>query len=149
MEGFEGLTESSELNKNAPWFAEFADNLCAYYMFIGVSFYEYWFGDYSQFRFCEEAYRLRERERNTDRWMMGRYVYDAVGALTPLLHPFAKSGTKAEPYLTCPYPTSSEEAEERKAQEERIRYETMKAKTQNWAERVNAHYKAEGGGENG
>lgn len=149
MEGFEGLTESSESNKNAPWFAKFADSLCAYYMFIGVSFYEYWFGDYSQFHFYEEAYKLRERHENTGRWMQGKYVYDGIGALSPILHPFAKSGTKAEPYLKEPYPISAEEAEERRERDKKLKYEQMKAETISRMERINAKFAAKGGGENG
>jgi hypothetical protein len=148
VEGFEGLTESSESNTDAPWFAEYADSLCAYYMFIGVSFYEYWFGDYSQFHFYEDAYKLRERHENTGRWIQGKYVYDAVGALSPILHPFAKGGTKAEPYLKDPYPISAEEAEERRVRDERQKYEEMKQETIRRMERINARFKPEGGGEN-
>lgn len=36
-------------------------------------------------------------------WLQGRYVYEAIQNLSPILHAFAKKGTKAEPYRNEPY----------------------------------------------
>ena len=40
-------------------------------------------------------------------------MYDALCAVSPLLHAFAKNGTQAVPYLSEPYPSSKEELDER------------------------------------
>lgn len=38
-----------------------------------------------------------------DAWLQGMYVYDALLRASPLLHAFAKKGTKPKPYPTKPY----------------------------------------------
>ena len=56
MEDGEGITPSSgdtgitdaEPTVDKPWFAEYADNLCSYYMSIGVPYDVYWNGDFTE-----------------------------------------------------------------------------------------------------
>lgn len=45
---------------------------------------------------------------------MGMYIYDAIGRLSPILHAFAKAGTKPEPYIDKPYPITKQERRETK-----------------------------------
>ena len=54
------------------------------------------------------------------------YIYDAMGKVSPLLHAFAKKGTKAQPYPNKPYEIGQirllESADEEQAKEnERLR----------------------------
>lgn len=86
-------------------FAEYADEMCAYYMAIGVPYQEFWHGDYSQLRYYFEADKHRRERENYLAWLQGAYVYDAICAVSPILHAFAKKGTKPLPYLKKPYDT--------------------------------------------
>lgn len=45
-----------------------------------------------------EADRLRQERVNEQAWLQGYYVYQALGSVAPMLHAFAKNGTKAKPY---------------------------------------------------
>lgn len=58
--------------------SDMLDRVCAYYMAIGVSFDEFWNGDYTQLKYRIEANRLMLKERNREMWIQGMYVYDAV-----------------------------------------------------------------------
>jgi len=51
-------------------------------------------------------------------WLQGMYIYQAIGALTPLINPFSKDH-RAKPYLKQPIPITEEEREE----QERDKYD--------------------------
>jgi hypothetical protein len=87
-----------------------------YYLSIGMTYEQFWDGDCWLAKSYRNAHKLRMRRDNEQAWLIGRYVYDAVCAVSPLLHAFAKNGTTAHPYLEKPYPSSMEEAREREIQ---------------------------------
>lgn len=89
---------------------------CPYYLSIGMTYEQYWDGDCWLTKYYREADKLRMRRDNQQAWLIGRYVYDAVCAVSPVLHAFAKNGTTPHPYLEKPYPSSKEEAREREVQ---------------------------------
>jgi hypothetical protein len=84
-------------------FAELADELCPQYMSIGVPYSEYWHGDYTQLAHYRKAYELSRDRANHDAWLQGGYIYDALCMVAPMLHAFAKRGTKPMPYHKEPY----------------------------------------------
>lgn len=106
MEGESGLESSSE-SVRLLTFAELADELCPQYMSIGVSFQEYWHGDYTQLAYYAKAFEVQRERANYDAWLQGAYVYDAVCMVSPILRAFAKSGTKPVPYHKEPYGAKS------------------------------------------
>lgn len=107
MEGESGLDSSSESTSLGTTkklsFSEYADELCSFYMSIGVPCREYWYGDYTQLKHYFEAYKLAEDRFNYHAWLQGAYVYDAICCASPILHAFAKKGTKPIPYHKEPY----------------------------------------------
>lgn len=90
-----------------------------YYLSIGMTYELYWDGSADLPIYYRDAEKRRVRRENEQSWLIGRYVYDAMCAASPLLHAFAKQGTTANPYLERPYPSSVEEAREREI--ERLR----------------------------
>ena len=87
-----------------------------YYLSVGMTYEQFWDGDCWLAKDYREAFKLRTRRDNEHAWLIGRYVYDALCAVSPLLHAFAKNGTTAQPYLERPYPSSMEEVREREVQ---------------------------------
>ena len=67
--------------------------------------------------FYRKAEELRQRRRNQELWLQGRYIYDALRAVSPVLHAFAKNGTQPEPYLEKPYPSDKEESKAREQEQ--------------------------------
>ena len=84
-----------------------------YYLSIGMSYEQFWDCDCWLTKDYRDAHQLRLKRDNDQAWLIGRYVYDAVCAASPLLHALAKRGTEAHPYLEKPYPSSVKEARER------------------------------------
>ena len=73
-------------------------------------------------KYYRKADELRRKRRNEDLWLQGMYIYEALCDVSPVLHAFAKRGTKPLPYPDHPYAlTDNDRAEEKKLQEQRDR----------------------------
>ena len=69
---------SSSLSKHKTTLSEWLGSLCEYYMAMGVSFDEFWYGDYCRLKFYEQAYLNRLQKRDYDQWLLGAYFYKAI-----------------------------------------------------------------------
>ena len=93
-----------------------------YYLSIGMRPEEYWDGDPSLAKYYRKADEMRFKRRNEEMWLQGMYIYEALCNVSPVMHAFAKKGTKPRPYPDHPYALSNQERkEEKKLQEERDR----------------------------
>lgn len=108
-----------------------------FYLSIGMSPKDFWEGDCYLTKAYREAYKLRTQEKNRELWLQGLYVYEAIMDVAPVLHAFAKRGTKPREYLNEPIALTEEEIRERKEREEKRRFEDMKARMTAWAAQQN------------
>lgn len=99
--------------------SEVFDEHCAYYLSIGMTWEQYWFWDAQMVRIYRKAQRMKNKRENQQMWMQGLYYYKALLCVSPLLHAFAKAGTKAEPYMEEPFPL--DEAEMREREEAKVK----------------------------
>ncbi len=83
---------------------------------MGMTPVMYWEDDPWLFSAYREAERISREKRAWDRWLMGLYVYDAVGRLVPVLNPFSKKH-RAEPFPDRPYEVAAEEEAEKTPEE--------------------------------
>lgn len=90
-----------------------------YYLSIGMTEAQYWEGDCVLPKYYRKAEELRKERVNQEAWIQGMYTYDAIARLSPILHAFAKKGTKAKPYLDEPYSISKKMAEEAQTKKDR------------------------------
>ena len=88
-------------------------------MSIGMTYNEYWHGDNYLPRYYLKAYKLKRQREDEYAWMQGRYIYEAIGALTPILNPLSKN-PKPHPYVEKPYLEDFAKTEEEKAQEKML-----------------------------
>lgn len=90
-----------------------------------MTYEQYWYNDVWMVEAYREADKLRQQRSNNEAWVQGMYVYDAVARLSPILHAFAKKGTKPQPYTPKPYEFGREEKtdaeEERTKENERLK----------------------------
>lgn len=77
-----------------------------------MSYDEYWNKDSTLVIAYREAYQIQRDNRNFEMWLQGRYIYDAITALSPILRTsLSKQPIKAENYVDRPYPLTKEEAD--------------------------------------
>lgn len=90
-----------------------------YYLSIGMTEEQYWDKDCLLVKYYREAEELRNEKLNQQAWLQGMYIYDAINRVAPILHAFAKKGTKAQPYVEQAYPISKRSAQEAKENKEK------------------------------
>lgn len=100
-------------------YAEVFEERFPYYLAMGMTYEQYWDGDCTLVKYYRRAEELKQRQMNYQAWLNGLYVYKAIGALTPIMHAFAKQGTKAEPYESQPIALTAAELKERREEEAR------------------------------
>ena len=106
--------------RSAPFpISEMFDTHCPYYLSVGMTWDQFWYGDAAMTVAYRKAQRIRNKRENQQLWMQGAYVYKAILCASPILHAFAKAGTKPEPYPDMPYPI--DEADAREQEIERLK----------------------------
>ena len=90
-----------------------------YYLSIGMTYDQYWNGDCTLPIYYRKAEELRNEKRNQELWLQGMYIYEALCDVSPILHAFAKKGTKPQPYTTNPYPITKKELKRIEEEKER------------------------------
>lgn len=120
---------------------------CPFYMSIGMTYDQYWYGDPTMARHFLKAYRMKEkREAEKQKWIMweqGLYVYEAICDVAPILRAFSKS-TKPLPYPSKPH-NLDEDIEKQKDEEMKKKKEELdKYRAQvfftNWANATKKHF---------
>lgn len=79
------------------------DELFPHYMLMGMTYEQFWEQDVMLARYYRKAYQLRQEEQNRLAWLQGMYFYEALCDVSPILHAFAKSGTRTRPFPDKPY----------------------------------------------
>ena len=137
MDGNEGLTLHV--------FSDVFEQLCPYYMSIGMSYDDFWNGDVDMVKAYRKANELCDRRRNQELWLQGRYFYDALCAASPLYRFSMKKGIiKPEPYTSEPYPITEAELREREEREARAKEERLKAEFTAFVERMRKNSPVDG-----
>ncbi len=112
--------DGSELESSTPkTLEEHLDALCEYYMSIGVSYDEFWYGDYCRLKYYEARYLAQRKIQNEQAWMQGAYIFHAVSVA--LGNAFRKKGSKPENYLEKPIEFFGKTAQEEKAEAEKAK----------------------------
>lgn len=96
---------------------ELFNKLCPYYMSIGQSCEEYWYGNPWWSRHYVRANDIRTEQNNEMLWLQGLYVYDAFAVV--LSNAFGKKGSQKQKYMEKPIRITPMTEEERKAEERR------------------------------
>ena len=100
-------------------FTEAFERACPHFMAMGMTYDEFWNSEPDRVKYYREAEEIRQKKRDYDLWLQGRYFYDALCAVSPILHAFAKGGTQAEPFNEEPYPRTMKDYKE--LQEKRMK----------------------------
>lgn len=93
----------SEADSPPKPFSEQFHEVFPQYLNMGMTYELFWLEDVTLVKAYRKAYQLSRERANFDAWLQGAYFYDAICLASPLLHAFAKSGTKPLPYLKEPY----------------------------------------------
>jgi hypothetical protein len=129
----------SELVESAPQlsYTEQFYNCFPFYLSIGMTYDQYWNDDCLLVKYYREAFDIRKKRENESLWLQGAYIYDALCAVSPVLHAFAKAGTKPLPYPDTPYPLTKKESEEIEETKRKVDRQRAKIMFEAWANSLN------------
>lgn len=122
-EGSGGVTATAPLHSYREKFEE----LFPYYLSLGMTEEQYWDRNSQLVVYYRKAEELRTSRTNQELWLQGAYFYEAITRASPLLHAFAKKGTKPVPYLAEPFAISEKQAEYQQEEKEKKVYDKGKA----------------------
>ena len=91
-----------------------------------MTYEQYWEGDCTLTKYYRKADEIRKERLNEELWLQGMYIYEALCDVSPVLHAFAKKGTKPQPYSAKPYAIT--ETQHKRAEEEKARKISEKGK---------------------
>ena len=116
-----------------------------YYLAIGMTYEQFWEQNSSLVIFYRKANQIKIQQQNTMLWLQGQYFYDALGAISPILHAFAKQGTKPGKYTQKPYPITDSDRKLEAERQAKARRDAFKASLMAFADQWEQDKK--GGGE--
>jgi hypothetical protein len=128
----------SELVNSAPLltYTEQFNNNFPFYLSIGMTYDQYWNDDCELVVHYRKANELKNARRNQELWLQGMYIYEALCCVSPVLHAFAKSGTKPQPYPDKPYAISAKEIKEHEESMEKANRKKAMAVFMAWSSQL-------------
>ncbi len=121
VSGSPSVNRGSEQNSSLPFrtYTEQFYEAFPYYLSIGMTYDQFWNGDPELTKHYRKADELRNEKTNKELWLQGMYIYEALCDVAPILHAFAKKGTKARPYPEQPYALTAKERKQEQDEKER------------------------------
>lgn len=101
---------------------------------------QYWDRDCNLVKHYRKADEMSMERQNLYLWLQGRYFYEALCGVAPILHAFAKKGTKPQPYRKEPYPITNQGAKQAKEDREKANYNKGKVFMETFMAKNNMHY---------
>lgn len=135
-EGSGGVTATAPLKTYTEKFHE----LFSYYLSIGMTEEQYWDRDSTLVVAYRKAEELKTNRKNQEMWLQGAYVYEALCRVSPLLHAFAKKGTKPVPYIAEPFAITEKQAEYRQEEKEKKNFDKGKTMMEGFMIRHNKKF---------
>lgn len=96
-------------------YTEIFNEAFPYYLSIGMSYELFWHGEPWIVKAYREAEEMRVDRMNYEKWLQGLYIYQGIGALSPIFNPFSKK--KPDEYMKEPI-VITERARNQKAMDE-------------------------------
>ena len=121
--------------ETTPTYTEIFENIFPYYLAMGMSYEQFWVDDPKLVVYYRRADEIRKRRMNEELWLSGVYTREALASTVGNM--FTK-GQKHE-YPSEPKPITLAELEEKKAREQKLREEQIKARFMARALNVNAN----------
>ena len=133
-----GREESSPLR-----YGKRFEDLCGFYMSIGMSYSDYWDGDCQMTKYYREKYLLDRDRKNFELWLQGMYIYEALLDVYPVLNPLSKN-KEPIPYRSEPIALTREGSEKNKERDNLKKLEDGKRAMMSIMDGINKKFKEKG-----
>ena len=95
-------------------FTEYFEKVCPSFMSIGVSYDDFWNGEFEITKFALEADKITRKRKNSEAWLNSIYFFRALIDASPAFHDFSTGGERNISYsVKEPFPIGTKEIEKR------------------------------------
>lgn len=95
-------------------FTEYFEKVCPSFMSIGVSYEDFWNGEFEVTKFALEADKITRKRKNSEAWLNSIYFFRALLDASPAFHEFPGGGERKISYsVKEPFPIGTKEIEKR------------------------------------
>ena len=74
----DGGNVGSEPDTTDKTYTESFEEVCPYYISIGMTYDEFWYGEPERVKFYRDAHILRNKSRNQELWLQGKYFIHSI-----------------------------------------------------------------------
>jgi len=124
---------------------EYFETLCPYYIAAGMSYDQFWNGDSTIARAYRKAHELQTENQNFYLWLQGRYFYDALVCVAPIVRALSKAKKPIE-YHDQPFQLNTTYSEVRQKQKEKANDTKAKQMMEAFATQFNKKFLEKKGG---
>ena len=114
-----------------------------FYLSIGMTPEQFWDGDPVLAKAYRKADEIRMERKNQELWLQGMYIYEAICDASPILHDFAKKGTKPHPYVDKPYPITEKQHKRDVVDKEKAKFDKGKMLMEAFMKANNSRFKGD------
>lgn len=123
------ISETFQDNKQVKTYDKLSDyfeEVCPYFMSIGVTYRQFWYGNFEICTYALKAEELRRKRVNQEQWWMSIYIRRTLLDVSAAFRDFHK-GNKVD--VTCttlePMPMTDKELQEQKEREQKRKMQEM------------------------
>lgn len=140
-----GITDSifpelSSKNKSRK-FTDVFEELCPYFMSIGVSYDDFWNGEFEITKFALKADEYTQRRKNSEFWLNSIYIFRAILDAAPAYKEFSNQNETISYSVKEPFPLSKKEIEKQAEKEKEEKMNRIKDYMISFAKQNNEKYK--------
>ena len=129
------------------------EKICPYYISIGMTYEQFWYGDVEMTRAYQKAFKVKQRREAIETkwtiWEQGLYIYEAFCDVSPILRAFSKA-TKPLQYSKEPYEIDKfydeyyqdERQIEKEENEKKVEIARAQIYFKNWAQAAQKRFEA-------
>ena len=103
-------------------YTQIFEEICSYYMSIGMTYDEFWYGEPDRVKYYRDAHILRNKSRNQELWLQGQYF---IHSITVALDSKGKAKYPEKPFDIYPKTEAEKKAEIEKERRKVIDYFTQ------------------------
>ena len=123
--------------------SEIFERVCPYFMSIGVSYREFWFGDPQICKYALKAEKIRRERKNRDAWWQSLYMFKAMIDASPAFHDFGNGKNVELKFSTEePFPLTQEDADRQEHDRELKKQQEIVNQAMNYMAAHNASFRA-------
>lgn len=120
-------------------YTEKFEELCGYYMSLGMTYHDYWDGDCCMVKYYRDKASYDREKKNFELWLQGAYIYEALLDASPAFNALSRK-KKPFPFLEHPIPLTTDESEQARERTNRKKMEQGKEVMKQFAENFNKRF---------